>query len=150
MSLESTLPIDTSSAGIYTDFSGLARLKTQAANHAPQANKQVAQQFEALFIQMMLKTMRDASQLSDSSDGEQTRFYQEMFDKQIALELAADNGIGLAAAIERQLQALSPAQAEVKTFADEHEQHWRPENPDAFVRDLWPLAEEAHDAVDLR
>ncbi len=54
----------------------------------------------------MLKAMRDASQLSESTDSDQTRFYQEMFDKQIALELATKGeGTGLATMLERDLSA---------------------------------------------
>jgi len=96
-------------AGLYTDFSGLARLKTRAAAHSgsaesDQATKEVARQFESLFLQMALKSMRDASQLSESTDSDQTRFYMEMFDKQIALDLAGNgSGIGLADRLERDL-----------------------------------------------
>jgi flagellar protein FlgJ len=112
-----------SNAGMYTDMSGLAKLRAQASQKSPDANKEVARQFEALFIQTMLKAMREASQLSETTDGEQTRFYQDMYDKQIALDLARKDGIGLAAIIERQLggpaaadaaslaQAVSPVQA---------------------------------------
>ncbi len=112
-----------SNAGMYTDMSGLAKLRAQASQKSPEANKEVARQFEALFIQTMLKAMREASQLSETTDGEQTRFYQEMYDKQIALDLARKDGIGLASIIERQLggpatadaasqvQAVSPVQS---------------------------------------
>ena len=112
-----------SNAGMYTDMSGLAKLRAQASQKSPDANREVARQFEALFIQTMLKAMREASQLSETTDGEQTRFYQDMYDKQIALDLARKDGIGLASIIERQLggqtaadavsraQAVSPVQA---------------------------------------
>ncbi len=73
---------------IYSDMSGLSRLRARAAERSPDANKEVARQFEALFLQSMLKAMRQASLLSASSDSEQTRFYQDMIDKQVALELA--------------------------------------------------------------
>lgn len=98
-----------SAARIYTDFDGLARLRGQATQtnteqESKLVNKEVAQQFEALFLQMMLKAMRQASQFDESAESDQTRFYQEMFDKQIALNLSNDsNGIGLMSAFENQL-----------------------------------------------
>ena len=62
-----------SDAGIYTDFGGLSRLKTKAASasgseESKMATKEVAKQFESVFLQMMLKSMRDASQIGESSD----------------------------------------------------------------------------------
>ena len=90
-----------SDAGLYTDFNGLQKLRAKVtgagdSEQSQQATKEVAQQFETLFLQMMLKSMRDASSISDSQESDQTRFYQEMFDKQIALDLANNkNGGGL-------------------------------------------------------
>lgn len=144
MNSDNSMSLSTATAGIYTDFDGLSRLKGQASEQTPEAKKEVAQQFEALFIQTMLKSMRDASQLSESTDGDQTRFYQDMFDKQIALDLANGSGIGLAAVIERQLGgdvAASPSSA--KLFSDPVEQHWKPDNQQAFIKDLWPFASKA-------
>lgn len=108
----------TATAGLYTDFGGLAQLRAKASqtaeangldnNNSHQATKEVAKQFEALFVQAMLKTMREASQLSESTDSDQTRFYLEMFDKQIALDLTnRGNGIGIAKQLERELSPQS-------------------------------------------
>lgn len=111
-------------AGLYTDFSDLARLraKSSSATQSDEATKEVAKQFEALFLQMMLKSMREAS-IPGGSDGEsaesdQTRFYQEMFDKQIAMELVNKNngnGIGLASMLEQEFSGNK--NAAVKTTA---------------------------------
>ena len=136
-------------AGMYTDLSGLAKLRAQAARKAPEANREVARQFEALFVQTMLKAMRQASQLSESTDGEQTRFYQDMYDKQIALDLSRNGGIGLAAVIERQLggnpvdlrspqSRLSPTAAVQSNTGEVRS--WDPDSEQAFIRDLWPHA----------
>ena len=89
------------SMSIYTDFSGLTELKSRSSRDAPGARKEVAKQFEALFIQMMLKSMRDAG--LEGTDSDQIKFYQEMFDKQIALSLAEGKGMGLASAFERHI-----------------------------------------------
>jgi len=100
-----------SDAGLYTDFSGLQKLRSKVSgqNNTPEsqeANKEVAKQFESLFLQMMLKSMRDATISGDSAESDQTRFYQEMFDKQIALDLAnntSGGGLGIAAMLERDM-----------------------------------------------
>ncbi len=96
-------------AGLYTDFSGLAKLRAKAAEQSTsgqstEVTKEVAKQFEALFLQMMLKTMRDATITDESTESDQAKFYQEMFDKQIALDLSnSGNGIGIAKMLYQQL-----------------------------------------------
>ena len=54
------------SARSYLDFSGLGELRGKAQQHDDAALKETAQHFEALFIQMMLKSMRDAAQANDA------------------------------------------------------------------------------------
>jgi len=91
-------------AGLYTDFNGLARLRAGATAQSDAAAKEVAEQFESLFLQMMLKSMREATVPGESGESEQTKFYQEMFDKQIALDLSNNgDGIGLAKMLELQI-----------------------------------------------
>jgi len=100
-----------SDAGLYTDFSGLQKLRSKVSAQgttveSQEATKEVAKQFESLFLQMMLKTMREATITGDSAESDQTRFYQEMFDKQIALDLANSSnggGLGIAAMLERDM-----------------------------------------------
>ena len=149
MSIGSGMHNELSNAGVYTDISGLAKLRAQASNKSPEASKEVARQFEALFVQTMLKAMRDASQLSESTDGEQTRFYQDMYDKQIALDLARKDSVGLASIIERQLggqaagntvpQTHLSVQATPRPAVSEVAQ-WKPPSQAAFIQDLWPHA----------
>ncbi len=104
-------------AGLYTDFTGLAKLRAQATGQsdvaADAAAKEVAEQFESLFLQMMLKSMRDATVPGESAESEQTKFYQEMFDKQIALDLSnKGDGIGLAKMLEKQISGNHNIQSE--------------------------------------
>ena len=104
---------DISTANLYTDFAGLARLRLkvttgegESADPAAkaEASKEVSRQFEAIFLQNMLKTMREASQLSEETESDQTRFYMEMFDKQIAIDLASrGDGTGIGRMLEIQL-----------------------------------------------
>ena len=94
---------DSGVAPVYTDFSGLAELRRQAREDSESALRAVAEQFEALFLQTMLKSMREASfgdPLFGSNEGD---MYREMFDQQIALTLSRGRGLGLADVIERQL-----------------------------------------------
>ena len=90
-------------ASVYTDLSGLSSLKLQAQAEPDKAAKEVAQQFESLFVGMMLKSMRDAVPKDGLFSSSQLDAYQEMFDKQLALDLSRQGGIGLADLIERQI-----------------------------------------------
>ena len=102
-----------SDAAMYTDFNALARLKAEASasgqNDVEKSNettKKVASQIEAMFFQMVLKSMREAQSIGENTESDQTRFYQDMFDKQITQEIAHNssaNGNGLAAMIEKQI-----------------------------------------------
>lgn len=85
------------------DMTSMAALKGAAKRDDPKAIKAAAQQFEALFLQMMLKSMRDAAPSEGPFDSDQTRMYQSMLDQQMAQVMAAKGGTGLAAVIERQL-----------------------------------------------
>ncbi|HQR05000.1 MAG: flagellar assembly peptidoglycan hydrolase FlgJ [Proteobacteria bacterium] len=85
------------------DTAGLAALRRQVKGSDPKALKQVAQQFEALFLQMVLKSMRDATPQEGLFDSDQTRLYQSLLDQQLAQVMVHRGGTGLAAVIERQL-----------------------------------------------
>lgn len=92
---------------IYTDFQGFSSLKQKARENDPKAVEAAAKQFEALFIQSMLKSMRSANQMF-GSDGflksDSVDFYQGMFDQQIAISLSENKGLGLAKVLAEQLQ----------------------------------------------
>lgn len=100
-----------SKASVYTEFDGLAELRAKAQQNSPEAVKAVAKQFEALFLEMMLKSMREASSSTDDGlfDSEQSLLYRDMYDKQLALHLSEGQGIGLAEMLTRQLQGLQGA-----------------------------------------
>ncbi|MCK5091573.1 MAG: flagellar assembly peptidoglycan hydrolase FlgJ [Gammaproteobacteria bacterium] len=90
-------------SGVYTDFQGLARLRAKAANQSPDALRETAAQFEAIFVQMMLKTMRDASFGGGLMDSKQSDFYREIYDKQIAMDISSKGGLGLGDMLVQQL-----------------------------------------------
>ncbi len=92
----------------YTSFDGLARLRHKARVNSDAALAEVAKQFEALFMQMMLKSMRDTSPGDGLFDTEQSRTYRDMFDKQISIQLSEKKGLGLADMIVAQLKGRLP------------------------------------------
>jgi len=93
-------PIDTSAATTYTDVNGLAALKRDP--NSPAAISAVAKQVEALFLQMMLKSMRDATSAEETSSNEMG-MYQDMFDKQVALSISQHTDLGISRLLKRQL-----------------------------------------------
>ena len=161
----------------YADLQGLAQLRSQVRaegdDRSPETLRKVAGQFEALFVQMMLKNMRDSSLNDGLLDSDQTKFYQGMFDQQIATEMSKGQGLGLADMLIRQLGGAAPTppggpQGVADPFAGpvaprrsgtaasgtyapvpsegagvEGTAQWRPETREDFVRGLWPHAEQA-------
>ena len=85
------------------DIQGLASLRSHAREAPGTAISEVAGQFESLFVQMMLKSMRDATVDGGLFDSSQLDTYQQMFDQQISLELSQQGGIGLAEILVTQL-----------------------------------------------
>jgi len=95
--------LNVDSADIYTDFDSLAKLKNEAKQKTPDSIKEVAKQFESVFVGMMLKSMRQAKLADGILDNSQSDFYRDMYDQQLSIHLAGENGMGLADVIERQL-----------------------------------------------
>ncbi|HTD05385.1 flagellar assembly peptidoglycan hydrolase FlgJ [Undibacterium sp.] len=85
------------------DSKSLDGLKQSAKDNSPEALKAAAKQFEGLFMNMMLKSMRQASASQDSPfENDQTRMYTSMLDQQLSQNMA-NKGVGLADALVRQL-----------------------------------------------
>ncbi|MDJ0877687.1 MAG: rod-binding protein [Halieaceae bacterium] len=102
------MAIENNTAFTPMDFAGMADLRVEARSGDEQgALKEAAQQFESLFVQMMLKSMRDAVPDGGLLGSHSMDTYQEMHDKQIALDISRRGGLGLANMIEAQLQARS-------------------------------------------
>jgi len=164
---------------IYTDFQGINVLRNRARTDgdSEETLRAVAEQFEALFLQMMLKSMRDASLGDSMLDNDNTKTYQSMFDKQISIEMSKGEGIGLADMLVQQLRRSKDEDAgeEAATSAlpqqnftelmntrpgtpsvvktpesggiDRQVSDWVPESPKDFVRELWPHAKRAADEL---
>ena len=89
-------------ASILSTSSDTAALRLQASQN-DQVDDEVIQQFEALFLQQMLKSMRTASLAEGLFQSEQSEFYRDMYDQQIAADLAEKQLLGIAQIINRQL-----------------------------------------------
>jgi len=96
-------PIDTSTSKSYMDFSGLGELRGQAQQDQGKALKESAQQFEGLFIQMMMKSMRDASAPMKDEDNQSQAMetFEGMFDKEVSLQMSKRGAMGVGAFMER-------------------------------------------------
>ena len=84
------------------DVSGVEGLKREARSDPDKALRSAAQQFEALLMQMMLKSMREASDMGASTDSQDGKLYKSMLDQQLSIALAK-RGLGLADTMVRQL-----------------------------------------------
>lgn len=85
------------------DLEGLGELRRRAHRDDPSALADVAVQFEALFIGMMLESARSASLGSGLFDGGETEQYLALMDRQVALELARQGGFGFGKLLTQQL-----------------------------------------------
>lgn len=90
-------------AGVYTDLQGLQAVRLRAGDDEAGTLRFAAQQFEALFIQMMLKSAREAQTGDGLLDSEEGDFYQDLHDKQMGIHLAQGQGIGIAELLVQQL-----------------------------------------------
>jgi len=99
----------------YLDFQGLASLRGDAARNPDKAARATAEQFEAYFIQQMMKAMRESVEKSDLVDSGHMEMYQDLMDKEVSLQMVRRGGMGLADMLEKQMlqqqQNLANAQA---------------------------------------
>jgi len=95
------------------DTNSLGDLKQSAKAGSPEALKGAATQFESMFVNMMMKSMRDATPQDGPMDSQETRTFTTMLDQQMSQKLAK-RGIGLADVLVRQLTAQQSGQALAK------------------------------------
>lgn len=94
-------PLDTSSK-LALDTQSLEQLRAQAKQSPDQALKAAAQQFESVFLNMMLKSMREATPQDGMFESEQTKMFTGMLDQQLAQSMSS-RGVGLADIMVKQL-----------------------------------------------
>lgn len=93
---------DLATTGLAADGRSLDRLKLEAGRDPARAAKAAASQFEALFMQSLLRGLRDTIPKSGLTGGSATDTYTSLLDQQLAQKLAGRPG-GLAEVIARQL-----------------------------------------------
>ncbi|PKG56541.1 flagellar assembly peptidoglycan hydrolase FlgJ [Shewanella sp. GutDb-MelDb] len=95
-----------SNASQFLDLGGLDSLRSKAQKGENSALKEVAQQFEGIFVQMLMKSMRDANAVFESDspmNSQYTKFYEQMHDQQMSLNLSGQGMLGLADLMVQQL-----------------------------------------------
>ena len=100
------------------DFAGLGELKAKAANNASDdaAIKKAAQQFEAMFLQMMMKSMRATVEKGGLLDSQASETFEQMYDQQIVMAMAERGSTGLAQMVEKFIRQ---SQAQDKDHGDQ-------------------------------
>jgi flagellar protein FlgJ len=93
----------TNIGSLAADSQSLNNLRVKAKQSPDQALKLAAQQFETVFLNMMLKSMRDATPQDGMFDSEQTKMFTGMLDQQLAQNMSSSHSVGLAEIMVRQL-----------------------------------------------
>lgn len=130
------------SSKLALDAQSLNQLKLDARQSSPEALKAAAQQFEAVFMNMLMKSMREATPQDGMFDSEQTRMYTSMLDQQLTQRMAS-RGIGLADVMVRQLSsalAVQPAEAGGAFPLDPIAQGFPLNPPDQMLAQPLPVA----------
>ena len=118
--LSSTAMPTAASSGLAIDSRAMDGLRGRAASDPKGAVKEVAKQFEALFMSELLKSMRATTMSTGALDNEGSKLGTEMLDAQLAQKMTGLPG-GLSQAIERQLarqMGLSPGPIPKATSAN--------------------------------
>ena len=89
------------------DLGSINKMREAIASGDESVLQEAAEQFEAIFVQMMLKSMRKAQDALADEDSpfnsQQVKFYRDMHDQQLATDLTAGGGMGLADIIVKQM-----------------------------------------------
>jgi flagellar protein FlgJ len=166
--------MNASSPALFHDFSGLTALKHQAREDQAGSAEQVARQFESLFVQMMVKQMRQASFGDGLFESKQSEFVRDMYDQQLSVHLSERRGLGMAKLLRNHLgvdesvdvepntsleaywqnpSALARNNAITAVKSDTAASEERPsvniDSPASFVETLWSAADQAAQALGL-
>jgi flagellar protein FlgJ len=119
----------------YHDLRSLNTLRDLRGYDEKAALKAAAQQFEATFVNMLMKSMREANEVLGDDEllgGDSVEFYQTMHDEQLAATLSNQGLLGLADLMVKQL---TPPEKTTTVVA--------PNSPQAFIETVRPYAERA-------
>ncbi|MBU0688775.1 MAG: flagellar assembly peptidoglycan hydrolase FlgJ [Gammaproteobacteria bacterium] len=133
-------------SGLAADSQALDRLRYQSKQAPDQALKKVAQQFEMVFLNMMMKSMREATPQDGMMDSEQTKLFTGMLDQQLAQEMSK-RGVGLADVMVRQLSGQQPAVGVPAPAPAAVTSAYQPMTQQGFIERMRPHAERAGKAT---
>ena len=133
-------------SGLAADSQALDRLRYQAKQAPDQALKKVAQQFEMVFLNMMMKSMREATPQDGMMDSEQTKLFTGMLDQQLAQEMSK-RGVGLADVMVRQLGGHQPPAVMQTPAPGAVTSAYQPMTQQGFIERMRPHAESAGKAT---
>lgn len=124
----------------YHDLSSLNELRALASKDKVAAVRQAAQQFESVFMGMLMSSMRKANQTFEEDNplnSQATGFYRDMYDSQLTAELSKKGTLGLA---DLMVQQLAPEAAKSKAAS----QMSAPNRFTIQTEKALPLAKEQH------
>ncbi|MCQ4311815.1 flagellar assembly peptidoglycan hydrolase FlgJ [Pseudomonas stutzeri] len=111
----------TPDSGSYSDLNRLNQLKVGKDRDGAENVRKVAQEFESLFMNEMLKSMRSATEVMSKDNpfnSQASKQYQDMHDQQLSVTLSKEGGgIGLADVLVRQLSKLQEPSEKPNSFA---------------------------------
>ena len=90
----------------FYDFAKLGELRAKAASDpsSDEAIKKVSKQFEAMFLQMMLKSMRDATPKGGLLDSSATETFEQMHDQQLVQQMSEQGSVGIGKMVEQYIR----------------------------------------------
>ncbi|WP_351014922.1 flagellar assembly peptidoglycan hydrolase FlgJ [Shewanella sp. AC91-MNA-CIBAN-0169] len=135
-----------SASSNFLDLGGLDSLRVQAQKDEKGALKEAAKQFEGIFIQMLMKSMRDANAAFKSDNpmnSETTAFFEQMRDQQMSVDLSNKGMLGLA---EMMVQQLDPDDSPITPASVLRGNSDYKVNPSMFVA---PATELDKDTLDI-
>lgn len=162
----------------YFDQNSLNSVKLMGKHNDPQAMKEVAKKFEAMFMQQVMKSMREANEVFSEGNpfsSNEEKFHQDMMDQQLVLNLTSGEGMGLAKALYAQLMknykpeqkekpvdafvptapqlliqpAFKAAQEKVANSYKAAQKKSVAQDPESFIEKIKPFAERAAKALNV-
>ena len=107
-------------SGAYSDINRLANLKVGKDRDSEANIKKVAQEFESLFLNQMLKAQRSANEAFSEGNfmnSNEAKTYQQMYDQELAVKMSKEGGIGLADVLARQMSKMQKGVHKANPFA---------------------------------
>jgi flagellar protein FlgJ len=97
------MALETHSVNAYADMARFVALRGAVRSGDEDSFAEVAKEFEALFVQLMLRTARDASIEGGLFQSRELEFYNEMLDSQVAMAVATQGSLGFEPMLRQQL-----------------------------------------------